>query len=209
MATRAFLWEKGQMQDLGTLGGPDAQAVFVNERGQVAGVSYTSSTPNPATGFPVDPFLWTTDDGMIDLGSFGGTSGGPTALNNRGQVVGQSSDGADPAACFTGNDPENCHPFLWDDGKLTDLFTDTTGGNPITANALNDAGEVVGLAVFSNQFLHAYLWRNGVATDLGALPGDCFSQAFAINTSRWWASPSPVISSLAAKAVSFCGKTAP
>lgn len=180
--TRAFLWEEGRMQDLGTLGGPDAQAVFVNERGQVAGFSYTSSTPNPATGFPtVAPFLWTKDDGMVDLGSFGGTWGEPHGLNNRGQVIGQSSVAADPAACFTGNDPQNCHPFLWNGEKLIDLFTDTVGGNPISANAINDAGEVVGQAVFSNQFFHAYLWRNGVATDLGTLPGDCFSEAVAIN----------------------------
>jgi probable HAF family extracellular repeat protein len=171
------------MKDLGTVGGPDVIGVFVNERGQVAGLSLTDSIPNPSTGIPTqDPFLW-ENGRMIDLGSLGGVAGGPSALNNLGQVVGQSSDAADPAACFAGNDPENCHPFLWDHGTLVDLNLDTIGGNPLTANAINDAGEIVGGAVFSvNRPFDAYLWKNGVATDLGTLPGDCFSEAFAINS---------------------------
>jgi probable HAF family extracellular repeat protein len=181
---RAFLWENGRMKDLGTVGGPDVLGGHINERGQVAGLSLTNSIANPSTGIPTqDPFLWSKDTGMIDLGSLGGVAGGPSALNNRGQVVGQSSDAADPAACFTGNDPDNCLPFLWDDGKLTNLNTHTIGGNPLTANAINDAGEIVGTALFPNQTVpHAYLWKDGVAKDLGTVNGDCFSEAFAINS---------------------------
>ena len=139
----------------------------------MAGISYTNAIPNLSTGLPtIDPFLWTKDRGMIDLGTLGGTIGAANALNNRGQVIGSSN---------LAGDQTPPHPFLWDDGKLIDLFTETVGANPVTANAMNDAGEIVGQALFSNEFHHAYLWRDGVATDLGTLPGDSSSEAFAIN----------------------------
>jgi hypothetical protein len=85
---------------LDTLGGPDAQALSINQHGQMAGVSYTNSTPNSTTGIPtVDPFIW--DHGkMIDLGTLGGTFTGPFGpdgsegsllINDRGQVIGIST----------------------------------------------------------------------------------------------------------------------
>jgi probable HAF family extracellular repeat protein len=54
--TRAFLWQGGVMRDIGTLGGTDAAPLLINNRGQVAGFSYTSS-------LALDPFLW--DNGSM------------------------------------------------------------------------------------------------------------------------------------------------
>ena len=72
--TRAFLWENGSKEDLGTLGGPDALAITISDRGHVFGASYTSYTPNPITGIPpYDGFLWKRGKGMMDIpNGFGG-----------------------------------------------------------------------------------------------------------------------------------------
>jgi probable HAF family extracellular repeat protein len=186
--TRAFLWEQNSgMQDLGTLGGSDAWAFFINERGQVTGNSYTNSTPSPSSGFPtLDPFFF--DEGkMLDIGTLGGVVGFVTALNDLGEVTGGSSTAQNPAACYV---PANqsiefgnpgCDPFLWDRGKLIDLATSTRGGSPQTSDGINDLGEIVGAATFTTQPYDAYLWREGDATDVGHLDGDCYSEAWALN----------------------------
>jgi probable HAF family extracellular repeat protein len=181
--TRAFLWEKGEMQELGTLGGPDAigdSGCKGNEHsGLVAGSSYTNYTPNSTTGVPtLDPFLWENGT-MTDLGTLGGVYGTAVCANNRRQVTGQSSLKDNPGACLTGE--PGCHAFLWEHGVMTDLGT--LGGTFSMPLWLNDTGEVVGIATTpGDASLHASLWREGVITDLGTLHGDCVSVAGAISS---------------------------
>jgi probable HAF family extracellular repeat protein len=168
--TRAVIWQNGVIHDLGTLGGPDALPLFMNNTGQIAGQSYTSFTPNTVTGQPnMDPFLWKNGT-MRDLGSLGGGFGVPNGMNGQGEVVGQSDLAGDQAS----------HPFLWNGARLVDLGT--LGGDSGTAYAVNDAGQVVGAADLPGGQTHdGFLWQSGRMTDLKPTGGAACSNAFAIN----------------------------
>jgi probable HAF family extracellular repeat protein len=106
---------------------------------------------------------------MTDLGTLGGKSSRPRALNGRGQVVGES---------FTANG--KVHAFLWQSGKMTDLGT--LGGSDSFASGINGRGQVVGASSTTNGSQHAFVWQSGKMTDLGTL-GARFtsSSATAIN----------------------------
>jgi probable HAF family extracellular repeat protein len=169
---RAFIWQGGELQDLGTLGGPDSCALFINQSGQATGHSFTNSVVSPLTGFPIThPFLWNGST-MLDLGTLGGTFGVANWLNNRGQVVGFSNLAGD----LTG------HPFLASEAEgMKDLGT--LGGSFGFASSVSDAGDIVGGATNQNdQAFLAFVWKNGVITDLGSLQGDDCSFATNVNS---------------------------
>jgi probable HAF family extracellular repeat protein len=173
--TRAYRWQNGVLRDLGTLGGPDAMALGINDRGQIAGNSYIDFASSPGCGtLTTGAFLWENGK-MRNLGSLGGTCTQvpltTTPINNHGQVIGFS---------FLSGD-QVFHPFLWEEGHLADLGT--LGGNFGYAVSLNQSGDVVGWQTRpgDDNVIHATLWSAGNITDLGALgPGQC-STPFAIN----------------------------
>jgi probable HAF family extracellular repeat protein len=176
--SRAFLWQDGVMQDLGTLGGTDAMALFINEEGQIVGESYTNAIPSAYCsnnlGFllTTGAFIWENGE-MKDLGNFGGTCTFATDLNNRGEVIGISSLFRD----------QTQHAFLWD-GSLHEL-PNTIGGNNAAPIQINEGGDVVGWAsVPGNQVIHASLWKNGIMTDLGTLGADPCSGGSSVNAAE-------------------------
>jgi probable HAF family extracellular repeat protein len=107
---------------------------------------------------------------VIDLGSLGGTTSVPLALNNRGEVVGYS---------LTANGgPANA--FLYSRGRMTDLGT--LGGAASEAISINDRGEIVGTSnvASGSAQVDAFLERGGKLTDLGPL-GHTFLHMVSIN----------------------------
>jgi probable HAF family extracellular repeat protein len=170
----AFRWTRSHgMQDLGTLGGNDSTALFINEQGQIAGESFTETTLNASTGTPtLAPFFW-EDGKMLNLGTLGGSYGEAWALNNRGQVVGYSDLEGD----------QTLHPFLWSKSEgMKDISTPALGGVYGHADYINDEGDVVGFAVTADFQGRAFLWRQGVMTNLGTLGTDPASESYGVNS---------------------------
>jgi probable HAF family extracellular repeat protein len=167
---RAFGSFGRKIFDLGDLGGPGAIPLFVNNRGQVAGTSFTSSTPGPLGIPPLEPFLW-QDGVMTSLGTLGGTQGVAAKATNQGQVVGDSDREGDVAV--------EQHGFSWRGGVLTDLGT--LGGTFSTAKWVNESGEVVGFASTAEGTFRAFRWKNGHMRNLGSIENDLCSVAWSIN----------------------------
>jgi probable HAF family extracellular repeat protein len=158
--SHAFLWQEGAMRDLGTLGGVESQARGVNNWGQVVGVAGT-----PQVGV-THAFLWQAGAAMRDLGTLPGDSfSDANAINDRGQVVGESSSGSAFRA------------FTWSNGAMTAL--PGLGGDAF-ARDINIRGDVAGASHLPGIDFHAVLWHAGVVHDLGTL-GGANSDAGAIN----------------------------
>ena len=134
---------------------------------------------------------------ITDLGTLGGTSSEARAINNRGQVGGQSNTASeellravlwqDGVITDLGLDVDSAVlsinergqavgvyspggdavAFLWKKGSLTNLGT--LGGINSFATAINERGQIVGASFTAPDdfFRHAFLWQHGVMTDLG------------------------------------------
>ena len=166
----AVLWRDRQVTDLGTLGGSPSAATGINDRGLVVGFS-ANTVPDPFSmfgfGTQTRTFVW-KNGVMRDIGTLGGPDATPFGHNNRGQVSGSSytDDIANPD---TGQ--PTVHPFLWEDGKMTDLGS--LGGTLAYGEGVNERGQVIGLSSLKgNLIFHPFLWECGVMKDLGTLGGD-------------------------------------
>ncbi|MEH2256445.1 DUF3466 family protein [Nostoc sp.] len=173
-ATAASLYS---ITDLGSLNptatGFDAfsAAYGINNAGQVVGNSIVPSTDVfRSNGFRTAPNS-AINPATDDLGTLGGNSSSGYAINDFGQVVGESKKS------IYGRD----YAFLWSDATgMQNLGT--LGGESSVASAINNLGQVVGSAETKEGQFHAFFYSGSrVLQDLTTLGGS--SSANDINDS--------------------------
>jgi probable HAF family extracellular repeat protein len=123
-------------------------------------LAFTAATLAPAP-------LLTTRYVAVELGTLGGSFATPHAINDRGQVVGESA----PAGGFI-------HAFLWQHGRMFDLGV-LPGDESSFAYDINNRGQIVGEGSRGLE-VRALLWDRGEIVNLTP-PGATFSRANAIN----------------------------
>lgn len=153
--SHAFLWENGEMRDLGCLAGGNSWGFDINDLGQVAGQSEMLKS-NKSTA--MHAALW--DDGeIVDLGSLFESpfdNSIATSINNHTQIVGTSTVDLVPLIDKPGSYTTIECGFLWEDNELYNLndLIDQPGKWQINMPMdINDNGIIVGRGRYSENGL--------------------------------------------------------
>jgi probable HAF family extracellular repeat protein len=177
---QANIWSFGRRTALGLLpGGSFSWAAAINDSGVVTGtadgpgqiVSIDGGSPIECSDL-IQPFVWTPQKKMLGLGTAGPASddaglednGCPypfygAAINDHGQIVGYTGQLTDVFQWVV----------LWTNQGGMSIFGSSfwnTYGNGISNN-----GQIVGENGRASSGGDATYWKNGIATDLGGLPG--------------------------------------
>lgn len=153
--------------------GDSSVAFAINDSGQIVGWVIP-----PGSQFY--PFLYTSATGMINLGTLPGYTGGEALdINNTGQIVGAVLDSSS-----TGN-PQ---AFLYSSSTGMIGLGFLPGSDSTLAHSINDNGQVVGTATYYTDEGRAFVYADGVMTDLnyltvGLSSGVTLFEALGINDS--------------------------
>lgn len=196
----ATVWQDEEIEDLGTLGGPNSAVLWPGRNKQlVVGVAETAED-NPlgenwscSAFFPGEPtqktclgFVWESGD-MRSLPTLGGHNGFAADVNRLGQVVGWAENEVEDPTC-TSPQVLQFRAVVWGpgEGEIEEL-PPYPGDSVSAATAINRRGQVVGIsgdcdnAVGRFTAKHAVLWEDGNVIDLGNLGGEAWHTPMSIN----------------------------
>lgn len=136
-----FVWEHGRTR---LLESPTAvsEARAINAFGRVVGTMYDAEGK-------VWPVTWTRGRIARLASDYQAIA---VDVNNRGQVVGYNSQS---------------RGVFWQSADSVPLDLGTLGGGMAQPEAINDHGTVVGVSALPDNALHAFVWEDGVMTDVG------------------------------------------
>jgi probable HAF family extracellular repeat protein len=177
------LWN-GVMRPLPTLGGNNAMALALNNRGQIVGTA-ENRTHDPSCPAPqildFEPVAWGPAGDIQGLPPLpGDTVGFALGINDSGQIVGSSGNCTNTVVTAVGL-LVGPHAVLWENGSVKDLGN--LGGEMMgKAAAINNRGEVAGFSDVADGTVHSFLWtRETGMKDLGGLGTDVLGDPAGIN----------------------------
>ena len=151
-----------QISELPLLAGDTSGAATgINEQGQAVGIS---GICDQAVGrFTAKHALLWDNGKIVDLGNLGAPWWNtPTNINQRGDVVGFAGAPNDPAGNFL-------QAFIWTAAGGMQGLGFLPGDVHSEAYGINEKRQVVGLSCDADGNCRAFIWENGVMTDLNAL----------------------------------------
>lgn len=158
--SHAFLWQDGQMTDLGTAEDMTyCGASAINDLGQIIGLAYVYHGHSSSS----IPMSW--HDSAFIWGYFHGDEAIPMDINEKGQIVGGVSDWLDSSFAFIMD-----NSVMYRMGYGTDPWDEMSwcAEGYDAATSINDLRVIVGWSKDCHYRYHAFMWKPFESiTDLG------------------------------------------